>query len=108
MVRLLAAGLVEVGQGRLTPQQLQQVLAGGDRSKLPEAAPACGLYLKQVRHGVQGCAQAVVHYSRHRLAAAEWSIQAAGAFAAEWRLLQNLVKISAVQFGVQAVGWAGS
>lgn len=64
MVRLLAAGLVEVGQGRLSPQQLQQVLAGGDRSKLTEAAPAHGLYLKQVGHGVEGRVQAVVAWQR--------------------------------------------
>jgi len=48
MVRLLTAALVEVGHGRMSPQQVRQVLQSGDRSKLPEAAPPHGLYLMQV------------------------------------------------------------
>jgi hypothetical protein len=49
MVRLLAAGLVEVGHGRVTPLQLQGILRKGQRDALPEAAPPHGLYLMQVR-----------------------------------------------------------
>lgn len=49
MVRLIAAGLVEVGHGRITPAQFKKALAAGDRSALPvEAAPPHGLYLEQV------------------------------------------------------------
>jgi tRNA U38,U39,U40 pseudouridine synthase TruA len=49
MVRLVAAGLVEVGHGRITPAQFKKALAAGDRSALPvEAAPPNGLYLEQV------------------------------------------------------------
>lgn len=49
MVRLITAGLVEVGHGRMTPAQFKKVLAAGDRSSLPvEAAPPHGLYLDRV------------------------------------------------------------
>lgn len=49
---MIAAGLVEVGQGRMTPAQFKNILEKGDRSALPvEAAPAHGLYLTQVRGG---------------------------------------------------------
>lgn len=60
MVRCLAAGLVEVGHGHMTPAQFKKVLAAGDRAALTvEAAPPHGLYLKEVRgdcnRGVVGC-----------------------------------------------------
>lgn len=49
MVRLIAAALVEVGHGRMTPAQLKRVLDAGNRAALTiEAAPAHGLYLQQV------------------------------------------------------------
>lgn len=44
---MLVAALVEVGHGRLTPAQAASILAGGDRARLPEAAPPTGLYLMQ-------------------------------------------------------------
>ncbi|PNW79181.1 hypothetical protein CHLRE_09g405150v5 [Chlamydomonas reinhardtii] len=50
MVRMLAAGLVEVGHGRITPQGLLKLLEKGDRSALPEAAPPTGLYLASVHY----------------------------------------------------------
>ncbi|PNH02099.1 tRNA pseudouridine synthase A, partial [Tetrabaena socialis] len=50
MVRMLAAGLVEVGHRRLSPQGLQQLLEGADRTALPEAAPPHGLYLQAVHY----------------------------------------------------------
>jgi len=54
MVRLITAGLVEVGHGRMTPAQFKKVLAAGDRSSLPvEAAPPHGLYLDRVSAGQQ-------------------------------------------------------
>lgn len=50
MVRLIAAGLVEVGHGRITPAKFKKLLLAGDRTGLPvEAAPPHGLYLEQVR-----------------------------------------------------------
>lgn len=48
MVRMLAAGLVEVGHGRLSPAGLRELLEAADRSRLPEAAPPHGLYLARV------------------------------------------------------------
>ena len=49
MVRLITAGLVEVGHGRITPAQFKKLLAKGDRLGLPvEAAPPHGLYLEEV------------------------------------------------------------
>ncbi|GIL87313.1 hypothetical protein Vretimale_1737 [Volvox reticuliferus] len=50
MVRMLAAGLVEVGHRRLTPAGLLELLRRADRSALPEAAPPHGLYLARVHY----------------------------------------------------------
>jgi hypothetical protein len=50
MVRLIAASLVEVGHGRVTPQQFKKQLEAGARAALQvEAAPPHGLYLQKVR-----------------------------------------------------------
>ncbi|WIA08941.1 hypothetical protein OEZ85_008358 [Tetradesmus obliquus] len=49
MVRLIAAGLVEVGHGRVSPQQFRKQLEAGSRPALQvEAAPPHGLYLRKV------------------------------------------------------------
>lgn len=49
MVRLIAAALVEVGHGRLSPLELRDLLESGDRSRLPiAAAPPHGLCLHRV------------------------------------------------------------
>jgi hypothetical protein len=49
MVRLIAAGLVEVGHGRITPAKFKKLLEAGDRTGLlVEAAPPNGLYLDKV------------------------------------------------------------
>ncbi|KAF8072846.1 truA1 [Scenedesmus sp. PABB004] len=49
MVRVIAAGLVEVGHGRLRPAQFKQLLDAGDRARLEvEAAPPHGLVLERV------------------------------------------------------------
>jgi hypothetical protein len=46
---MIAAALVEVGHGRVSPQALAQLVAAGDRAGLAvEAAPAAGLVLQQV------------------------------------------------------------
>ena len=45
---MIAAGLVEVGHGRLSPAKLASILASGDRKLLPEAAPPHGLFLDRV------------------------------------------------------------
>jgi tRNA pseudouridine38-40 synthase len=50
MVRTMVAAMVEVGRGRISTATLQSVLAGGDRATAPAAAPACGLFLVEVRY----------------------------------------------------------
>jgi tRNA pseudouridine38-40 synthase len=50
MVRAMVAAMVEVGRNRLTPQALRALLEAGERSRTPAAAPACGLFLVEVRY----------------------------------------------------------
>lgn len=50
MVRLIAGTLVEVGKGRITPAGFSDILARGEKTKHVHAAPARGLYLKEVRY----------------------------------------------------------
>lgn len=50
-VRNIVACLVEVGQGRLTPSDVQKILEKKDRSAAPGMAPAQGLFLVDVKHG---------------------------------------------------------
>lgn len=45
MVRIIAGTLLEVGQGRRTPESMQEVLAACDRQKAGPTAPAHGLML---------------------------------------------------------------
>ncbi len=48
MVRGLAGGLAEVGQGRRPPAWLGEILAARDRRLAPRTAPAAGLTLVEV------------------------------------------------------------
>jgi len=50
MVRNLVGALVKIGQGRLTPAELKQILHAHSRSTAPATAPAEGLYLISVRY----------------------------------------------------------
>lgn len=50
MVRSMVAAMVEVGRNRLAVEALRELLAGGNRAAAPAAAPACGLYLVEVRY----------------------------------------------------------
>ncbi len=50
MVRTMVAAMVDAGRGAITPGQIAQLLAGRDRALAPAAAPACGLYLVEVRY----------------------------------------------------------
>jgi tRNA pseudouridine38-40 synthase len=50
MVRNLVGALVKVGQGRLTPMELKNILHSRSRSTAPPTAPAEGLYLLSVRY----------------------------------------------------------
>lgn len=50
MVRAMVAAMVEVGRNRLGLQELRALLNGAERSQAPAAAPACGLFLIEVRY----------------------------------------------------------
>ena len=45
MVRIIAGTLMEVGQGKRTPESMQAVLAAADRTAAGPTAPANGLML---------------------------------------------------------------
>jgi tRNA pseudouridine38-40 synthase len=51
MVRILVGTLVEVGAGRMQPQQAQAVLQGCNRSLAGDTVPAKGLFLYRVNYG---------------------------------------------------------
>ena len=48
MVRNIVGTLVDVGRGKLKPEDLPGILSSRDRKKAGTAAPACGLFLKEV------------------------------------------------------------
>lgn len=48
MVRSLAGALIAVGEGKLTPAQVAQLLAGATRTAAVPTAPAQGLFLRRV------------------------------------------------------------
>ncbi len=50
MVRILAGTLAETGLGRFAPDDLQEILAALDRRRAGMTAPACGLFLKEVKY----------------------------------------------------------
>ena len=50
MVRSIAGSLVEVGTGRRDPAWIDDVLASRDRRLAGRTAPACGLFLTNVRY----------------------------------------------------------
>ena len=50
MVRLIAGTLAQVGREKITPSQFRDILESGEKTKHVHAAPARGLYLKEVRY----------------------------------------------------------
>jgi len=48
MVRIIAGTLLDVGTGRIPPQQIAVIIESKDRSMAGMTAPACGLYLNSV------------------------------------------------------------
>ncbi len=48
MVRIMTGTLIAVAEGKLTPEQIPEVIAAMDRSKAGMTAPAHGLYLNSV------------------------------------------------------------
>jgi tRNA pseudouridine38-40 synthase len=51
MVRSLTGALVAVGEGKLPPPELGEILAARDRKMAPDPAPASGLTLERVIYG---------------------------------------------------------
>jgi tRNA pseudouridine38-40 synthase len=58
MVRIIAGTLVEVGQGRKRPEDMEDIINGKDRRAAGHTAPPGGLYLEKV-HFDRGGAQRV-------------------------------------------------
>jgi tRNA pseudouridine38-40 synthase len=50
MVRTMVGAMVECGRGKSSPDQVTAILASCDRALAPAAAPACGLFLVEVRY----------------------------------------------------------
>ena len=50
MVRNIVGTLVQVGQGLRTPRSFGEVLQARDRTKAGKTAPACGLFLVEVKY----------------------------------------------------------
>ncbi len=48
MVRIIAGTLVQVGYGKIKPEDVPAIIEGGDRKKAGKTAPAHGLYLVEV------------------------------------------------------------
>ena len=50
MVRNIVGTLVEVGLGKITPEDVKHILEIKDRTRAPATAPAHGLFLKRVKY----------------------------------------------------------
>lgn len=50
MVRAVVGTLVEVGRGKMTPDQFAEVVETGNRKKAGESFEACGLHLTQIKY----------------------------------------------------------
>ena len=48
MVRIIVGTLVEVSEGKISPDDIPEMIESKDRSKAGRTAPACGLYLREV------------------------------------------------------------
>ena len=50
MVRNIVGTLVEIGQGKREPSEMKEIIDSRDRNIAGITAPACGLYLKEVKY----------------------------------------------------------
>ncbi len=50
MVRIIVGTLAETGLGKFAPDDIRGILAAGDRRRAGMTAPACGLFLKEVKY----------------------------------------------------------
>ena len=55
MVRILTGTLIEIGDGRRTPEGCVRDLRGKNRERAGYTAPACGLTLLEVIYGKMVC-----------------------------------------------------
>ena len=53
MVRIIAGTLLEVGRGKIRPEEIPDILAGRERKRAGETAPANGLTLTYVHYGAE-------------------------------------------------------
>ncbi|MEE2907027.1 MAG: tRNA pseudouridine(38-40) synthase TruA [Planctomycetota bacterium] len=58
MVRIIAGTLVEVGEGRIDPTSIPDIIASGDRQRSGRTMPPEGLCLMWIRFGAPGSGQA--------------------------------------------------
>ncbi len=57
MVRIMTAMLVRVGEGKMEPKVLKDILEAEDRSRAPWTAPSHGLYLEHIFYDDEGVEQ---------------------------------------------------
>jgi tRNA pseudouridine38-40 synthase len=50
MVRTMVAAMVDAGRGRISSMEIAELLERCDRASAPAPAPACGLFLMEVRY----------------------------------------------------------
>jgi tRNA pseudouridine38-40 synthase len=50
MVRNIVGTLVEIGKGKRPPEEMKEIIDSRDRNIAGITAPACGLYLKEVKY----------------------------------------------------------
>lgn len=50
MVRIIAGTLIEVGIGKIKPEEIKSIIESGDRNKAGKTLPPQGLYLAQVEY----------------------------------------------------------
>ena len=50
MVRIIAGTLVDVGVGKIAPEDIPQIIESKDRKKAGKTLPAVGLYLVEVNY----------------------------------------------------------
>jgi tRNA pseudouridine38-40 synthase len=50
MVRNIVGTLVEIARGKRPPEEMQEIIESRDRNTAGITAPACGLYLKEVKY----------------------------------------------------------
>jgi tRNA pseudouridine38-40 synthase len=50
MVRAIVGTLIEVGKGKISSEEFQRIFESRDRKMAGPTAPACGLFLKEVKY----------------------------------------------------------